>query len=168
MGTRAGDIDPAVILFLIDALGMSTKEVYQLLYFESGLKGLSGLSSDMRDVVRAAEAGNARARLALNVFAHGCRKHIAALATSLGGRFDALIFTAGIGEFSRESRRLICRGLEILGIELDEERNDTEGVEAVISAQASRVPVLVVPTNEELMIALETEEIVKNGGRCPP
>lgn len=166
MGTRAGDVDPAVILYMIDALGMSTREVHQLLYFESGLKGISGLSSDMRDVVRAAESGNARALLALKVFAHGCRKHIAALATSLGGTLDALIFTAGIGEHSRETRRLICSGLQVLGIELDESRNDTGGMEALISSPSSRVPVLVVPTKEELMIALETEEVVKQG-RCP-
>jgi acetate kinase len=166
MGTRAGDVDPIVILHMIDKLGMSTREVNQLLYYESGLKGISGLSSDMRDVVRAAESGNARALLAVKVFGHGCRKHIAALATNLGGTLDALIFTAGIGEHSRETRRLICSGLQVLGIELDESRNDTGGVEAVISSPSSRVPVLVVPTNEELMIALETEEVV-NHGRCP-
>jgi acetate kinase len=163
MGTRAGDVDPAAILYMIDALGMSTREVNQLLYFESGLKGISGLSSDMRDIVAAAESGNSRALLALKVFAHGCRKHIAALATSLGGRLDALIFTAGIGEHSPEIRRLICAGLEVLGIEIDDGRNDVSGLEAIVSSSSSRVPVLVVPTNEELMIALETAELVRKG-----
>ncbi len=163
MGTRAGDIDPAAILHMIDGLGMTTREVHRLLYFESGLKGISGFSSDMRDIVKAAKAGNSRAALALRVFAHGCRKHIAALATSLGGRLDALIFTAGIGEHSPESRRLICQGLEVLGIEIDDERNEAGGADAIISSPSSRVPVLVVSTNEELMIALETQEVVRKG-----
>ena len=166
MGTRAGDVDPAAILYMIDTLGMTTKEVSQLLYFESGLKGLSGISNDMRDIVETAEAGNVRAGLALAVFAHASRKHIAALATSLHGRLDALVFTAGIGEHSPACRRLICSGLEVLGICLDGERNKIDGEEAIISSPASRVPVLIVPTNEELMIALETEQIVK--GRCRP
>jgi acetate kinase len=163
MGTRAGDVDPAVILHMIDVLGMSTWEVRQLLYFESGLKGISGLSSDMRDVTRAAASGNARALLAMKVFAHGCRRHVAALATSLGGTLGALIFTAGIGEHSPETRRLVCAGLQVLGIELDESRNESRGVQTVISPPSSRVPVLVVPTNEELMIAIETEEAVRQG-----
>jgi acetate kinase len=161
MGTRAGDVDPAVILYMIDELGMSTGEVHKLLYFESGLKGISGLSSDMRDVERAAASGNERALLAMKVFAHGCRRHVAALAASLGGSLDALVFTAGIGEHSRETRRLVCAGLEVLGIQLDEARNAAQGAEAVISAPSSRVPVLVVPTNEELMMAIETEEVVR-------
>jgi len=161
MGTRAGDVDPAVILHMIDQLGMSTREVHQLLYFESGLKGISGLSSDMRDVEHAAASGNERALLAMKVFAHGCRRHVGALAASLGGALDALVFTAGIGEHSPETRRLVCAGLEVLGIQLDESRNATQGAEAVISAPSSRVPVLVVPTNEELMMAIETEEVVR-------
>ncbi|OHD73179.1 MAG: hypothetical protein A2177_00410 [Spirochaetes bacterium RBG_13_68_11] len=164
MGTRAGDVDPAVILHLIEVLGMSTREVHQLLYFESGLKGISGLSSDMRDVERAAASGNERALLAMKVFAHGCRRHVAGLAASLGGRLDALVFTAGIGEHSQETRRLVCAGLEVLGVQLDETRNRIHGEEAVISDPSSRVSVLVVPTKEELMMAIETEEVVKGGG----
>jgi acetate kinase len=167
MGTRAGDVDPAVILHMIDALGMSTTEVHRILYFESGLKGLSGISSDMRDVARGAAAGKARARMAMAVFAHTARKSISALATNLGGRLDALIFTAGIGEYSCESRALICEGLQVLGIELDAERNAVRGAEAIISSPASRVPVLVVPTQEELMIALETEEVVRQTAGQP-
>ncbi len=163
MGTRAGDVDPAAILHMIDVLGMSTREVRRLLYFESGLKGISGLSSDMRDIENAARSADSRAALAMEVFAHGCRRHIASVATSLGGRLDALIFTAGIGEHSSESRRLICRGLEVLGIEIDDGCNETVVGEALISGPSSRVPVLVVPTNEELMIALETEEAVRRG-----
>jgi acetate kinase len=169
MGTRAGDVDPAVILHMIDVLGMSTREVHELLYSESGLKGISGISSDMRDVECAAASGNERALLAMKVFAHGCRRHVAAAATSLGGRMDALVFTAGIGEHSRETRRMVCAGLDVLGIQLDEARNATQGVEAVISGPSSRVPVLVVPTNEELMMAIETEEVVTKGhGRDEP
>jgi acetate kinase len=160
MGTRAGDVDPAVVLHMIDALGMSTAQVHHLLYFESGLKGLSGRSSDMRDVSRSAQEGDPRALMAMKVFAHGARKHIAALATNLEGRLDALIFTAGIGEHSPESRALICDGLQLLGIRLDPEKNRLCSAEAVISSPGSRVPVLVVPTQEELMIAIETEDAV--------
>ena len=164
MGTRAGDVDPAAVLHMIDSLRMSTKDVYHLLYFESGLKGLSGLSSDMRDVERAAAAGNERAELALNVYAHGCRRQIAAVASSLGGSLDALVFTAGIGEHSAQTRRRVCTGLEVLGIRLDDEANAAACGEALISAGTSPVPVLVIPTNEELMMAIETEEVV-NGPR---
>jgi acetate kinase len=165
MGTRAGDVDPAAVLHMIDSLGMSTREVNHLLCFEPGLKGISGLSSDMRDVEKAAASGNARARLAMKVFTHGCRRQIAALAASLGGTLDALVFTAGIGEYSSETRRLVCAGLEVLGIQLDESRNSSRGQAALISGASSRVPVLVIPTNEELMMAIETEEVVK-GRQC--
>jgi acetate kinase len=161
MGTRAGDVDPAAILYLADSLGMSLKEIRRVLYFESGLKGLSGLSSDMRDIEGAVDTGNARAQLALQVFAHACRRHIAALATSLGGKLDAIVFTGGIGEHSCRSRSMICAGLEVLGVEINEVANEARGIEAVISKPSSRVAVLVIPTNEELMIALETEQVVK-------
>jgi acetate kinase len=160
MGTRAGDVDPAVVLTLIGKLGMSTDEVHQLLYKESGLRGLSGLTNDMRDVVLAAYEGNKRADLALRIFTHCARKYIAALATQLEGRLDAIVFTAGIGEYSTATRARICSGLEILGARLDPEKNRIQGQEAIISSEESDIPILVVPTNEELMIALDTEEIV--------
>jgi acetate kinase len=160
MGTRAGDVDPAVILTLIGKLGLSTDEVHRLLYKESGLRGLSGLTNDMRDVVLAASEGNQRADLTLRVFAHCARKHIAAMATNLEGRLDAIVFTAGIGEYSTDTRARICAGLEVLGARLDPAKNRVEGQEAIISSEDSVIPILVVPTNEELMIALDTEEIV--------
>jgi len=160
MGTRAGDVDPAVILTLIGKLHMSTSDVHRLIYKESGLRGMSGLTHDMRDVVLAANEGNKRADLALRIFAHCARKHIAALATNLEGRMDALVFTAGIGEHSPDTRARICAGLEILGARLDQKKNEIKGKEAIISSEESVIPILVIPTNEELMIALDTEEIV--------
>lgn len=163
MGTRAGDVDPAVILHLIDELGMSTKEVHDLIYKKSGLKGISGGTSDMRDIIEKTGQGDPRATLAFDIFAHGARKYIAALATNLGGRLDAVIFTAGIGENACEAREHICRGLEFMGVRLDRERNKVRGKEAVVSTDDSPVKVLTIPTNEELMIALETERVVRNG-----
>ena len=162
MGTRAGDVDPAVVLHLINELGMDPKDVNTLLYKQSGLKGVSGVSNDARDVEEAAEAGNKRADLALKIFAHTARKYIAGLAADLGGRLDAIIFTAGIGENSVSIRERCCRGLEVLGARLDPEKNNVRGKPAVISTDDSPVKILVVPTNEELMIAMDTEKIVKS------
>ncbi len=167
MGTRAGDVDPAVILTLIGKLGMSTEDVHRLLYKESGLLGMSGLTNDMRDVVLAASEGNKRAGLALKIFAHCARKYIAALATNLEGRLDAIVFTAGIGEYSADTRARICSGLDILGARLDPEKNRSTGQEAIISSEDSDIPIVVVPTNEELMIALDTEEIVTSLQQLP-
>ena len=161
MGTRTGDIDPAIILYLIDELGMTTKEVHELIYKQSGLKGMSGISNDMRDIKAQAFAGNERARMTMDIFAHYNRKYIAALATTLEGRLDAVIFTAGMGENEWEVREMICEGLEILGVHLDKERNKVRGQEKIVSTDDSPVKVMIVPTNEELMIALETERIVK-------
>ncbi len=163
MGTRAGDVDPAIILHLIDELKMSTKEVHELIYKKSGLRGISGGTSDMRDIIEKTEQGDPRATLAFDIFAHGARKYIAALATNLGGRLDSVIFTAGIGENAWEARERICRGLEFMGVSLDPERNKVRGKEAVISPDHSPVKVLAIPTNEELMIALETERLVSGG-----
>jgi len=163
MGTRSGDVDPAVILYLIDQLGISSSEVSRLLYHESGLRGLSGVTSDMRDVTEAAREGSRRAELALGVFARSARKYVAALATCLDDRIDALVFTAGIGEHSPAVRERICRGLGILGVEIDPGKNEAAKGEADISAPGSRVPVLVIPTDEEKMIALETQALL---GAC--
>lgn len=161
MGTRAGDIDPAIILHLIDELGMTSKDVHDLIYKSSGLKGVSGLTNDMRDVEMEAEKGHERAQLALDIFAHYARKFIAALATNLEGRVDAVIFTAGAGEMGCDIRELICQGLEFMGVRLDREKNKVRGKEAIVSTDDSPVKVMVVPTNEELMIALDTERIAK-------
>ena len=166
MGTRAGDVDPAVILYLLEQAGMSSREVYRLLYHESGLKGLSGVSSDVREIAEAARRENRRAGLALRVFAHAARRWIAAMAVSLEDRLDALVFTAGIGENAPNLRWMICRGLGLLGVRLDPERNTAVGREAEISAAESKVRVLVIPTDEEWMIAEQTRALLS--GEQPP
>jgi len=160
MGTRCGDVDPALPYFLNVWFGLSPAEVYELLNRRSGLLGLSGVSNDMRQVMAAAEQGNERAALALEVFAYRVRKYIGAYYAVLG-RVDAVVFTAGIGERSAPMRSRCCRGLEGLGIMLDEHKNaESDGKEAVISLPDSPVSVLVVPTNEALQIAIETYQTV--------
>ncbi|RKY74979.1 MAG: acetate kinase [Candidatus Latescibacterota bacterium] len=165
MGTRSGDVDPAVIPFLARAEGMSADEVEEVLNKRSGLLGLSGVSNDMREVERASEAGDERAKVALEVFAYRVKKYIGAYVAVLGG-LDALVFTAGIGENSYKMREMICEGLEVFGIALDHERNRrTVGrKEGDISREGSPVRVLVVPTDEELLIAKDTFEIVRQEG----
>jgi acetate kinase len=160
MGTRAGDVDPDVVLYLLDTLKMTPTEVRTLLYRNSGLKGVSGISSDMRDIERAADAGNARAALALEMFAQSAARHAAAAAIGLEGSLDALVFTAGIGENSPRAREMIAARLALLGVAIDPAANAVRGVETVLSAPGSGVAVLVIPTNEELMIALETRDAV--------
>ncbi|MBN2553055.1 MAG: acetate kinase [Spirochaetales bacterium] len=160
MGTRAGDVDPAAVLYLLEQAGLSSREVYRLLYHESGLKGLSGVSSDVREISAAAAAGNRRAELALRVFAHAARRWIAALATSLEDRLDALVFTAGIGVNAPALRAMICSGLGVIGVRLDPQRNTAVGREAEISAAESKVRVLVIPTDEEWMIAEQTRVLL--------
>ncbi len=147
MGTRTGSLDPGVLLFMFDELGMSVREVERLLYHESGLLGLSGLSSDMRDLL-ASEA--AAARLAVDVFCYRARRELGSLAAALGG-LDAIVFTAGIGENQPEIRARICRDAEWLGVELDGDANVKHGPR--ISAEESAVSAWVVPTDEETMIA---------------
>ncbi len=159
MGTRSGDVDPGLFYFLAQWLSLSPTEVYDLLNRRSGLLGLSGVSNDVREILEAASAGNAQADIALDVFAYRARKYIGAYFAVLG-RVDGVVFTAGIGENCAELRRRICIGLQDLGVVLDKSRNaEAVGREAVISAEGSRTAVLVVPTNEELQIAIETYEI---------
>lgn len=158
MGTRAGDIDPAIVLHMLDNLGLSTKEVNNILYKKSGLLGLSGISSDMRDIELKLEEGNERAKLALDVFAHQVAKNILALAANLD-KIDAIIFTAGIGENGYEVREDIAKRLSVFGIKIDIEKNKIRGKYGIISKEDSQVKLLVVPTNEELMIALDTKRI---------
>jgi acetate kinase len=159
MGTRSGDVDPAILLELMESHGMSASQVKDLVYKQSGLLGISGISSDMRDVETAADAGDERAKLALDLFADKVRKYIGGYAVTMGS-LDAVVFTAGIGENGPEMREMICRGLEILGARLDPVANLVRGQEKTISTSDSPVKLLVVPTNEELMIALETERIL--------
>lgn len=163
MGTRSGDVDPGLILYLIRAVGMSASEVDNLLNHESGLRGLSGLSADIRDLEQAALDGNEHARLALEIFAYRTRKYIGAYAAALAG-LDAVAFTGGIGEHSASMRGRICQGLEFLGLRLDETRNKTANGHAAmrISAESSPVQIWVVPTDEEQEIARSTAEQLRD------
>jgi acetate kinase len=147
MGTRTGAIDPGVLLFMFDELGMSVREVERLLYHESGLLGMSGISSDVRDLLA---SDSPAARLALDVFVYRARRELGSLTAALGG-LDAVVFTAGIGENQPEIRRRICQDSAWLGLELDDAANARQGPR--ISAPDSRVSAWVVPTDEETMIA---------------
>ncbi len=159
MGTRSGDLDPAVVECIANNEHLTPTETLNLLNKKSGLLGLSGVSSDMRDVYNAADEGNERARMTLDIWAYRVKKYIGAYAAAMGG-LDAVIFTAGIGENDKRSRAAVCEGLEFLGVRLDPEKNNVRGVEAEISADDSRVKVWVIPTNEELAIARDTLELV--------
>lgn len=160
MGTRSGDIDPAIIPFIMNKEGIDLDQVNDLLNKQSGVLGISGVSSDFRDLEIAAEEGNERAALALDVFCTSAKKYIAAYAAQMS-KIDVLVFTAGIGENSSLVREKICQGLEFLNIEVDEELNQVRGEEATISKESKGVKVLVIPTNEELMIARDTLDLVK-------
>lgn len=155
MGTRCGDIDPAIIPFLMEAEGLSVEEINAVLNKKSGVFGVSGVSSDFRDLEKAMDEGHERAALAIRIFNNRVKKYIGAYAALMGG-LDVLVFTAGIGENSIRNREEICRNLEFLGIEFDAEANRVRGEFKLISKAASKVKVFVVPTNEELMIARDT------------
>ncbi len=159
MGTRCGDIDPAIVGFLSKKLGVTLDEIDRILNKESGIYGISGISSDLRDVEREYAAGNERARLALEVYCYHIRKYIGAYAVALG-HVDAIVFTAGVGENGSMIREWACRGLEIIGAELDPFENGVRHDEAIISKPASRTKIMVVPTNEELMIARDTRDLI--------
>lgn len=161
MGTRSGDIDPAIFYFLMKWEGLSADEVYDLLNKRSGLLGLSGISNDVRILVQEHLKGNPAATRALKVFAHRVKKYIGAYMAVMNGA-DAIVFTAGIGERSPIMRKLILSGMENLGIKLDDARNENPEAHGwIISSDDSRVKVLVIPTNEELAIAEETLKFVK-------
>ena len=160
MGTRSGDIDPAVVQFVMNKYGMSADECLNMLNKKSGVLALSGVSSDFRDIENGAEEGNENCALALDKFAYEVRKYIGSYAAALGG-LDCLVFTAGVGENSASMRARICEGLEFLGVKLDPEKNNTRGKEAIISADDSKVTVWVIPTNEELMIAQDTAALTR-------
>ncbi len=164
MGTRSGDIDPAIILHLERELGMEAGEVDKLINKESGLLGVSGASSDMRDIERTTAEGNERSRLALDIFCYRIRKYIGSYAAAMGG-IDAIVFTGGIGENCPNVRAKCCENIGFLGLELDLGKNAEARKEAVdISKEAGRAKILMVPTNEELMIAKETSEVVARKG----
>ena len=159
MGTRCGDIDPAIVLNVMDNHNLSTKEMDTLMNKKSGVLGISGVSSDFRDLGQAAAEGNERARLALDMFPYQVRKEIGAFAAAMGG-VDVITFTAGVGENGIEDRAAIAEGLEYLGAKLDPQRNNVRGKDALISTDDSTVKMYVIPTNEEIMIARDTKDIV--------
>ncbi|HWO97319.1 MAG TPA: acetate kinase [Bacillus sp. (in: firmicutes)] len=152
MGTRSGNIDPALIPYIMEKTGKTAEEVINVLNKESGMLGISGFSSDLRDIEQSSEEGNERAELALQVFASRIHKYIGSYAARMSG-VDAIIFTAGIGENSTEIRSRVLRGLEFMGVYWDPTLNNVRGKEAVISYPHSPVKVFVIPTNEEVMIA---------------
>lgn len=158
MGTRSGSIDPAIVGFIADAEHKSASEVIDILNKESGVLGVSGLSSDFRDLDAAAKQGNKRAQLAMDMFVYSVKKYIGAYAAAMGG-VDAIVFTAGVGENNSAFREEMCEGLGYMGVAIDEEKNSARG-EAIISSFESKVKVLVIPTNEELVIAQDTVRLV--------
>ena len=160
MGTRTGDIDSSAILYIMKKEGQTPDEASDLLNKESGMKGFTGVSSDLREVEQAAREGNDRARLGLEMYEYRIKKYIGAYAAAMGG-VDIIVFTAGVGEHQWDVREGALTGLEFLGVKLDEEKNrSVNGTEAVISAFDSPVTVAVIPTDEELLIATDTLELV--------
>ena len=159
MGTRCGDIDPAILGFVAAKEGKDLAAMDKVINKESGVYGLSGVSSDFRDVENAANEGNEQAATALKVYAHRVKSYIGAYMAEMNG-CDAIVFTAGLGENGITMRQAICEGMENLGIELCDERNNVRGKDTVISKDSSKVKILLIPTNEELMIAKDTYEIV--------
>jgi acetate kinase len=161
MGTRCGDIDPSIILHVMGREELNLSEANTLLNKHSGLQGLSGISSDVRDLIGEMEKGDERAKLAIDIYCYRLKKYIGAYAAAMGG-LDALVFTAGVGQNSPLVRAKSCEGLEYMGLVLDEKANlEAVGKEADISRPESRVKVFAIPTNEELVIARDTERIVK-------
>ncbi len=160
MGTRSGDMDAGVMEYIMKKYDMGIEEMMNILNKKSGVLGVSEVSSDFRDLTDAADAGNEQAGLAVEVFEYGVRKMIGEYAAAMGG-VDAVIFAAGVGENSADMRLKFVEGLEFMGIEIDPEKNNCRGVERIVSPDGAKVKVMVIPTNEELMIALDTAEIVK-------
>ena len=159
MGTRAGDLDAGILQYLMNKYDMNIDTMLDILNKKSGVQGVSGVSSDFRDLENAHKDGNERAGLAVDMFNYGVKKLIGAYAAAMGG-VDAIIFTAGVGENSASQRLAIASGLEFMGVKMDAEANNVRGKEVVISAADSKVKVLLIPTNEELMIAMDTEALV--------
>ena len=158
MGTRTGSMDPAVVTYLINT-GMTAAEVDNLMNKQSGVQGVSGVSSDFRDLAAAAADGNDRAQLALDMFTYQVKKYVGSYSAAMGG-IDAVVFTAGVGENDAATRKAIVSNLEYMGIKIDDDKNDTRGT-VDISADDATVKTLVIPTNEELMIAIDTKALVE-------
>ena len=160
MGTRCGDIDAGIMEYLMNKYNMNITEMLNIMNKKSGVQGISGVSSDFRDLEAAGAEGNQRAALAVDVFLYGVKKLIGSYAAAMGG-VDAVIFTAGVGENGSDNRAGIVSGLEFMGIKIDDAKNKLRGEEIDISAEGATVRTLVIPTNEELMIALDTAALVK-------
>lgn len=161
MGTRSGDVDPGAISYIMEKEHMGTKGISTLLNKFSGVLGISGISSDMREIQAAIEKGDKRAELAMNMYNYRIKKYIGSYAVILGG-MDILVFTGGVGENQAVTRREVCKNMEFMGIELDEELNNSvRATEVVISKPSSKVKVVIIPTDEELTIAKDTEEILR-------
>ena len=161
MGTRSGEIDPAIIPFLMEKENMDAQQIDNFLNRRSGILGISGLSSDFRDLEQAANNGDERSQLAIDIFAYKVRKYIGGYVAAMGG-VDAIVFTAGLGENSPFMREKICNGLEFLGTRIDPELNKIRGKAREISVKRARTKIFVVPTNEELVIARDTKRICKD------
>ena len=160
MGTRSGDIDAGAVIYLQKKLGLDADGLSDLLNKKSGVLGISEISSDMREIEDAAHSGNKRAQLALDMYFYRVKKYVGAYAAALGG-CDVLVFTAGVGENQSDLRQEVCRNMEFMGIKIDNEKNaKTRGEEIELSTPDSRVKVVIIPTNEELMIATDTMELV--------
>ena len=160
MGTRCGDIDATILEYLMGRYGYDIKTMLNILNKKSGVLGISGVSSDFRDLDEAAAQGNERAQLALDKFIYEVKKDIGAYAAAMGG-VDAIVFTAGVGENSMDLRAKLVEGLEYMGVKMDLEKNKTRGVEAEVQAADSKVKLFVIPTNEELMIAKDTAALAR-------
>jgi len=155
MGTRSGDVDPAIIPYIMEKDGITANEAVDILNKKSGLAGVSGLSSDMRDITAAVDAGNHLAKIAFDLFIKRITDYIGSYLVTLGGA-DAIVFTAGIGENAFPVRKAIMERLAFLGIEINEEANMTRGKEIMVSTPDSKIKAYVIPTNEEIMIARDT------------
>ena len=159
MGTRSGDIDAGAVTFIMDKEGLNTTGISNLLNKKSGVLGVSGVSSDMRELEAAVAEGNTKSILAEKMYFYRIKKYIGAYAAALGG-VDVILFTGGVGENQASCRAGVCKGLEFMGVKLDAEKNKVRGEEAIISAADSKVKVVVIPTDEELLIASDTMDIV--------
>lgn len=160
MGTRTGSMDPAVVTFIMESEHLTAKEMDNIMNKRSGVFGVSGISSDFRDLTSAAQKGDERASLAIKMFTYSVKKLIGAYAAAMGG-VDAVVFTAGVGENDSAARKSIVSGLEFMGINIDEEKNKKRGEAIDISAEGALVRTFVIPTNEELMIAIDTKRLVE-------
>ncbi|MCM1369922.1 MAG: acetate kinase [Candidatus Amulumruptor caecigallinarius] len=163
MGTRVGDVDPGALVYLIEQMGLDAARLQKMINKESGVLGVSGISNDMRDIEKGIEEGNERARLAMDMYEYRILKYIGAYAAVLDG-VDVIVFTGGVGENQTSTREKICKHLKYLGVTFNAEANKVRGEEVTISGDDSKVKVVVIPTDEEMMIAADTAEIV--GGKC--